>query len=159
MMRSIVFTGGGAPAQVDELPGDVGAVAGRAQPQLASRCSPNWSSGRKDGGILLNSRHRLRWRRAYRQLRAKSAAESATYFLSSICCLRQEFAALRSRSLRPGSLKAFIRRAMGAVGSTVGEIRPSLWIRSAVESRYGWRIPRIELDRRRRTGAGRQTGP
>lgn len=136
--------GGGALAQVDELP-HVGAVAGRAQPQLASRMLAELESAVRFREAFFRD-HGIDSVARYRQLRAKSAAESLrTYFLSSTAgqAYARSSRPLRSRSL-PWQLKGFHSAYMWRYRQHGGRRSGRrCGIRSAVESSYGWRIPRI----------------
>ncbi len=136
--------GGGALAQVDELP-HVGAVAGRAQPQLASRMLAELESAVRFREAFFRD-HGIDSVARYRQLRAKSPLSLLrTYFLSSTAgqAYARSSRPLRSRSL-PWQLKGFHSAYMWRYRQHGGRRSGRrCGIRSAVESSYGWRIPRI----------------
>ncbi len=142
--------GGGALAQVDELP-HVGAVAGRAQPQLASRMLAELESAVRFREAFFRD-HGIDSVARYRQLRAKSAAESfADIFLviDGWASLRQEFAALEESivALAAQGLSFGVHVALSA--ARWAEIRPSL--RDQIGSRIELRLADpadSELDRR-----------
>ncbi len=137
-------------AQVDELP-HVGAVAGRAQPQLASRMLAELESAVRFREAFFRD-HGIDSVARYRQLRAKSAAESfADIFLviDGWASLRQEFAALEESivALAAQGLSFGVHVALSA--ARWAEIRPSL--RDQIGSRIELRLADpadSELDRR-----------